>query len=400
MWIESTIAVKFMRQGRTQTALIMVGISVGVSVIVFITALILGLQSNIIARTLGTQSHIRVQPPDEKNIITPSRDGSVALVTEDKRAQRLRSILNWQDVRDTLDTLPEIKAVSPVVSGPAFGRKGEVFKSISILGIDPPRYEKIIPISTDIISGKFKVGAGDAVIGKILADDLGLRAGNKLRIESGDGRAAVVTIAGIFEIGVRDLDARFVYVDLKQAQSLLGLYGGINLIDLTVQDLFTAEATANRISRLTGLKAESWMQTNAQLVNALASQSLSTSIITFFVAVSVAFGIASVLAISVTQRTREIGILRAMGIRRSQILQVFLLQGALLGLIGSAIGASFGYLLEMAFNQFGPKLFYIEVPSYLISGAAAVATVVGILAALAPAWRASRLDPVQAIRYV
>ena len=400
MWIESTIAVKFMRQGRTQTALIMVGISVGVSVIVFITALILGLQSNIIARTLGTQSHIRVQPPDEKNIITPSRDGSVALVTEDKRAQRLRSILNWQDVRDTLDTLPEIKAVSPVVSGPAFARKGEVFKSISILGIDPPRYEKIIPISTDIVSGKFKVGAGDAVIGKILADDLGLRAGNKLRIESGDGRAAVVTIAGIFEIGVRDLDARFVYVDLKQAQSLLGLYGGINLIDLTVQDLFTAEATANRISRLTGLKAESWMQTNAQLVNALASQSLSTSIITFFVALSVAFGIASVLAISVTQRTREIGILRAMGIRRSQILQVFLLQGALLGLIGSAIGASFGYLLVMAFNQFGPKLFYIEVPSYLISGAAAVATVVGILAALAPAWRASRLDPVQAIRYV
>jgi lipoprotein-releasing system permease protein len=400
MWIESTIAVKFMRQGRTQTALIMVGISVGVSVIVFITALILGLQSNIIARTLGTQSHIRVQPPDEKNIITPSREGSVALVTEDKRAQRLRSILNWQDVRDTLDTLPEIKAVSPVVSGPAFARKGEVFKSISILGIDPPRYEKIIPISTDIISGKVKVGAGDAVIGKILADDLGLRAGNKLRIESGDGRAAVVTIAGIFEIGVRDLDARFVYVDLKQAQSLLGLYGGINLIDLTVQDLFAAEATANRISRLTGLKAESWMQTNAQLVNALASQSLSTSIITFFVALSVAFGIASVLAISVTQRTREIGILRAMGIRRSQILQVFLLQGALLGLIGSAIGASFGYLLVMAFNQFGPKLFYIELPSYLIGGATAVATVVGILAALAPAWRASRLDPVQAIRYV
>jgi lipoprotein-releasing system permease protein len=400
MWIESTIAVKFMRQGRTQTALIMVGISVGVAVIVFITALILGLQSNIIARTLGTQSHIRVQPPDEKNIITPSREGSVALVTEDKRAQRLRSILNWQDVRDTLDTLPEIKAVSPVVSGPAFARKGEVFKSISILGIDPPRYEKIIPISTDIISGRFKVGAGDAVIGRILADDLGLRAGNKLRIESGDGRAAVVTIAGIFEIGVRDLDARFVYVDLKQAQSLLGLYGGINLIDLTVQDLFAAEATANRISRLTGLKAESWMQTNAQLVNALASQSLSTSIITFFVALSVAFGIASVLAISVTQRTREIGILRAMGIRRSQILQVFLLQGGILGLIGSAIGASFGYALVMVFNQFGPKLFYIDVPSYLIGGATAVATVVGILAALAPAWRASRLDPVQAIRYV
>ena len=399
MWIESTIAVKFMRQGRTQTALIMVGISVGVSVIVFITALILGLQSNIIARTLGTQSHIRIQPPDEKNIISSPGPGTLALVTEDKRAQRLRSIINWQNVRDTLDTLPEIKAVSPVVSGPAFARKGEVYKSISILGIDPPRYEKIIPISTDIISGKFKVGAGDAVIGKLLADDLGLRAGNKLRLESGDGRSAIVTIAGIFEIGVRDLDARFVYVDLKQAQSLLGLYGGINLIDLTVHNLFAAEATALRIARLTGLKAESWMETNAQLMNALASQSLSTSIITLFVALSVAFGIASVLAISVTQRTREIGILRAMGIRRGQMLQVFLIQGALLGLFGSALGASFGYGLVMLFNEFGPKLFYIELPLSLIGGATAIATIVGILAALAPAWRASRLDPVQAIRY-
>ena len=89
-----------------------------------------------------------------------------------------------------------------------------------------------------------------------------------------------------------------------------------------------------------------------------------------------------------------------MGIRRSQMLQVFLLQGGLLGLIGSAVGASFGYGLVMAFNVFGPKLFYIELPTYLIGSATAIATVVGILAALAPAWRASRLDPVQAIRYV
>ena len=106
------------------------------------------------------------------------------------------------------------------------------------------------------------------------------------------------------------------------------------------------------------------------------------------------------LAISVTQRTREIGILRAMGIRRDQMLQVFLIQGALLGLFGSALGASFGYGLVMLFNEFGPKLFYIELPLSLIGGATAIATIVGILAALAPAWRASRLDPVQAIRYV
>ena len=400
MWIESSIAFKFMRQGRTQTALILVGISVGVSVIVFITALIMGLQSNIVERTLGTQSHIKVQPPDEKNKVLPMPEGVVGLTLEDKRAQRLRTIINWLEVRDTLDVLPEIKAVSPVVSGPAFARRGDVYKSISIIGIDPIRYEKIIPISKDIISGSFRVGAGDVVIGKLLADDLGLRAGNKLRIEAGLGRSAVVTIAGIFELGVRDIDSRFVYLDLKQAQSLLGLYGGVNQIDVTVNEIFKANAISARIGKLTGLKAESWMETNAQLMNALSSQSVSTTIITFFVGLSVALGIASVLAISVTQRTREIGILRAMGTRRAQMLQVFLIQGAILGLIGSLVGALLGYVLVWGFNTFGPKLFYIPLPLGLIPAAMTVATIAGVLSALAPAWRASRLDPVVAIRYV
>ncbi|QAU34931.1 ABC transporter permease [Janthinobacterium sp. 17J80-10] len=400
MWIETTIALKFLRQGLIQTALILVGIAVGVAVIVFVTTLITGLQSNIIGRTLGTQSHIRVEPPEEINRLAPHPQGTQVLLLEDKRAQRLRSINNWIQVRDTLDTLAEVTAVSPVIAGPAFARRGDVRKSISLLGIDPPRYQKIIPVSEDIIAGQFRVGAGDAVIGKLLAMELGMQVGNKLRLESGDGRAAIVTVAGIFELGVRELDLRYVYVDLKQAQSMLDLSGGITLIDLTVRDLFAADAVAERIGRLTGLKVESWMQTNAQLVNALRSQTLSTSMISFFVALSVAFGIASVLAISVTQRTREIGILRAMGIRRQQLLRVFLVQGGLLGFAGSAIGALAGAGLVWVFNTFGPKLFYIPLSLALIPMTMAAATVTGVLAAMVPAWRASRLNPVEAIRYV
>src|SRR5690606_1038405 len=113
------------------------------------------------------------------------------------------------------------------------------------------------------------------------------------------------------------------------------------------------------IASTTGLKSESWMQINSQLLNALQSQDMSSSMISFFVAVSVAFGIASVLAISVTQRTREIGILRAMGTRKAQILRVFLIQGALLGLIGSFVGSMVGWSLVWVFNEFGPKLFEI-----------------------------------------
>ena len=91
MWIEWNIAVKFLREGRSQTALILVGIAVGVSVIVFITALITGLQANIIERTLGTQAHIKIQSPDEVNRVLPAAVGTTQLVLEDKRPQRLRS---------------------------------------------------------------------------------------------------------------------------------------------------------------------------------------------------------------------------------------------------------------------------------------------------------------------
>lgn len=187
---------------------------------------------------------------------------------------------------------------------------------------------------------------------------------------------------------------------MKQVQTLLNLPGAATVIDLSIHELLAATDMAHDIIRLTGLQAESWMEMNSQLMNALQSQDLSSRLISFFVAISVAFGIASVLAISVTQRTREIGILRAMGIHRQQILWVFLLQGALVGLIGSAIGAMAGWSLVWAFNHFGPKFFDIEPSLTIIPFATVLATLTGMLAAIAPAWRASRLDPVKAIRYV
>jgi len=400
MWIESTIALRFLREGRAQTTLILIGIAVGVSVIVFIVALIRGLQGNIVDRTLGTQAHIKVEAPDEINRLAPLTDGTTRLVLETRRAQRLRSINNWQQVMAVLDRFPGVKAVSPVVSGPAFARRGNAVESVALVGMDPARYQRIIPLSEDIVAGRLTVGAGDAVIGRLLADDLGLRVGDKFRLVAGQGREAQVNIAGIFELGVRELDQRYVYLDLKQTQSLLDLPGGVTVIDLTVNDIFAAQDAARRIAALTGLKAESWLDTNAQLVNALRSQSMSTAMISFFVAVSVAFGIASVLSISVVQRTREIGILRAMGTRQQQMLKVFLVQGAVLGLSGSTLGAVAGYGLVWVFNTFGPKLFYIPVSPTLVPMAMAIATITGTVAAAVPARRAARLDPVVAIRHV
>lgn len=400
MWVEWTIATRFLREGRAQSTLILVGIAVGVAVIVFLTALINGLQGNIIDRTLGTQAHIKVQPAEETNRILAPADGTVHLVLENRRAQRLRSINNWQQVLVVLDALDQVTAASPVISGPAFARRGEAIESVALVGIDAERYQRIIPISDDIVAGRFRIGAGDTVIGSQLAADLGLGVGDKLRLDGGQGRETVVNVAGIFELGVRELDARYVYLDMKQAQSLLDLPGAATVIDVTVDDIFAAEAVAGRIARLTGVKAESWMETNAQLMNALRSQSLSTQMISVFVALSVALGIASVLSVSVVQRTREIGILRAMGTTRAQMLRVFLVQGGLFGLAGSVVGGLAGYGLVGAFNTFGPKLFFIPVDPWLPVFAALLATVTGIVAAAVPARRAARLDPVEAIRHV
>ena len=400
MWTEWTIATRFLREGRAQSTLILVGIAVGVAVIVFITALITGLQGNIVERTLGTQAHIKLSAPDEVNRIVPPADGRVQLVLETRRAQRLRSINNWQQLRDVLDGLAEVTAVSPIISGPAFARRGAALQSVALVGIDPVRYQRILPVQDDIVAGVFRVGAGDAVIGIQLAKDLGLDVGDKLRLETGQGGDSVMNVAGIFELGVRELDARYVYLDMSQTQSLLNLPGAATSIDLTVTDIFRADSVAIRIRRLTGQKVESWMESNAQLLNALQSQSLSTRMISLFVALSVALGIASVLSVSVVQRTREIGILRAIGTTRAQMLRVFLIQGALFGLLGSLLGGLSGCALVWVFNNFGPKLFYIPVPPLLLLAATAVATITGIIAAAIPARRAARLDPVEAIRHV
>ena len=400
MWIEWQIATRFLREGKTQSLLILVGIAVGVAVLVFLTALVSGLQNNIIHRTLGTQAHIRIEPPRERNLIAPPPAGSVQLLLESQRAQRLRSINNWQQVRDLLETMPALSGVSPLIAGPAFARRGQASMSVTLLGIDPSRYRRIVDLEDAIVQGQFRLHAEDALIGSQLAADLGLRVGDKLRLDAGQGSERVVSVAGIFQLGVRELDARYVYLNMQQVQSLLQLPGAASSLDIKLHDLFEAQAIAIHLQRLTGLKVQSWMETNTQLTNALQSQRLSTRMVGLFVALSVSLGIASVLAVSVVQRTREIGILRAMGAGRQQIRRVFLLQGAILGLLGALLGSLSSYGLVAIFNTFAANLFSIPVDVWLPLMATLLATLTGVLSAAIPARRAAALNPVEAIRYV
>jgi lipoprotein-releasing system permease protein len=210
-------------------------------------------------------------------------------------------------------------------------------------------------------------------------------------------------VTALVDLGVRELNRRTVIVPLRAAQSLVGLPGGATNLDLTLVDVWTAADLSAELARRYPYKVESWQQLNAQLVSALNAQSVSTTLIRGVVMIVVVLGIASVLVVSVMQKRREIGILRAMGATQGQILRVFLLQGALVGAAGSALGVLLAVVLIWAFTTFvkgsdGLPLFSITLAPALAVRIALIATACGVLAAVAPARRAAALDPAQAIR--
>jgi lipoprotein-releasing system permease protein len=402
--IELILALRFLREGRMQSFLLVGGVTMGVGVIVFLTSLITGLQQSIVAKTLGTQSHVVMRPPDDeaRPVMTGNDRVAVASLIE-RRAQRLRSILQWQQIMRELGRNPEVTAVSPLVSGSSFAFRGSASKSVALMGIDPDLYTRIVPMAQFIREGEFRVTGNDAAIGLDLARELGASLGDKIRLVTADGRSETITVVGIFDVGIRDLNRRWVFITLRSAQNLLDLIGGVSSIDVTVRDIFRAEKLGERFATQTGLTAESWMKTNAQLLVGLRSQSASSYLIQFFVIVAVAFGIASVLVVSVVQKGREIGILRAMGSTSRRILRIFLIQGGLVGLVGSLFGSGMGALLVSFFastarNADGTQIFPVVLETHMFVTASLVATLTGLVAAAAPAFRAARLDPVVAIR--
>lgn len=405
MPFEVRVALRFLKEGHTQTHLILSGIGVGVGVIIFLSALIGGLQDSLIERTLGTQAHVVVRAPEDA--VRPIAQGAPGLAVASRLempAQRLRSIVGAPQTLGLLRALPRVGAATPVVSGAAFALRGLANRSVVLRGVEPATYRDIIDLGPKTISGEFRVDGTNAVIGVELASALGVAVGDKVRIETPQGRADVFLVAGVFDVGNKDLNERWVFVSLRAAQTLLDLAGGISSIELKVDEIFAAEEVASEIASRTGLTADSWMKLNRQLLVGLRSQSASSWMIQFFVVVAVALGIASVLVVSVVQKSREIGILKAMGTRTAQIERIFLLQGAVLGLAGSAVGIAVGTALSLLFaslakNPDGSPTFPVNLSLGLYLAASAVATATGLLAAVAPARRAARLDPADVIRY-
>jgi lipoprotein-releasing system permease protein len=399
-WIAAS---RFLREGRLQTILIIFGVAIGVGVIIFMSAALAGQQANVIRRVLSAQAHIVLLPP--KEVARPLREGTgvAAAAIVQKPFQRIRSIDQWQRIVADVESMASVSAVSPMASGSMLALRGEATRAVTVSGVDAERYFRIVPLPEKIVAGRARLNAEDIVIGTDLAIELGVAVGDKLRIQPSTGEGVTLTITGIVDLGSKGANLRNTYVALHTAQALLGLVGGVTSIDLTVPDIYAAEVVAQAIQAATGVQADSWIKTNTQLYIAINAQIVANTSIRFFVGLAIAFGIAAVLIVSVMQKSKEIGILRAMGASQGQILRVFLIQGGALGLAGSFFGSALGALAILLWgalvkNPDGTPLFPLELDPLLFVGAAVLAMLTGVAAALAPALRGARLDPVVAIR--
>jgi lipoprotein-releasing system permease protein len=272
-----------------------------------------------------------------------------------------------------------------------------------LTGIDAVSFYRIIQLPNYVIAGKSDLSSEDIIVGVELAKNLGATLGDKINVQSANGAATSLRIVGILDLGNKGVNQRNAYVTLRTGQALIGMIGGVTAIEVTVKDIYAAETMARRIQGANYVEADSWIVTNAQFFTAVHAQETSNSLIRVFVALSVAFGIAAVLVVSVIQRSKDIGILRAMGASRGQIQRVFLIQGALLAFVGSLIGSAMGagaliYWHAVARQADGTELFPLILDRSLFVYTSLLATFTGVLAAAAPALRAARLDPVEAIR--
>ena len=392
------IAIRYLTASKAQTALLVLGVAVGVFIFIFMSALIGGLAEFILSRTVGDIAHITIQAEDtDPALLLPAAGVLFVPQKSTLRAAQLRNIDGFVPL---IAALPGVRAVSPQINGSGFLTRGAQAMQISINGVEPGLESAIINLDGYLVSGTARLAAGSVMLGTTLADDMDLRLGQTVRMTSTTGIDTVLTLTGLYEIGSGGADGRTAYVSLGTARTLFAMPQGVTRIEIKLADIDAADTVTRRIVALTGLDAKSWTDGAEQLMQALDAQAQTGYVLKTFALITIIIGVASSLLLSTYRRRPEIGIMRAMGAGRGFVVFVFVTQGALVGLLGGLSGAALGYLALLPFPsrdafQAGTLPIDITQGSY---GLAIVLTVIGaILASILPARSAARVDPVTAI---
>lgn len=384
MKISFKIALRFLKSTKGQTALIALGIAVGVSVQIFIGSLIQGLQKSLIDKTVGNSSQI-----------TLSSD------TSDRLMSDYNSIVDRIKESDS-----RIKNVSVVSDSPALIKTDLKTYSVLVRGMSIDDSDKIYNLKDSIYEGKVPSNKFETLVGKDLKEELNLNLNDKIDLITNSGDVKTLIVTGFYDLKVASINKAWLITDLSSAKELFSTGDKITGIEMQVTDVFKADEIATVIDsniNRSDIKVDNWKDQNASLLSGLNGQSISSYMIQVFVMVSVILGIASVLIITVVQKSKQIGILKAMGIKDSQSSLIFLFEGFLLGLMGAILGVALGLGLSFIFTKFalnpdGTPVVELYINYNFIIISAVIALIASTLAALIPARGSSKLNPIEVIR--
>ncbi|MBN2853447.1 MAG: ABC transporter permease [Clostridia bacterium] len=380
------IAVRFLKSNKGQTLLIILGIAIGVSVQIFIGSLIQGLQKGLIDKTIGNSSQI-----------------TITSTTEDARIYEYDALINTIKSTDS-----DIQTVSVSLDNAAFVEFNGNSQSLLVRGFEIDEANGIYDFTERVVEGTYPINENDIILGIDLKDEYGIEINDKVKITTYNQDVRDLTVVGFFDFKVAALNTSWGIVTLETAASLFNIENSITSIEIKLNNsmVFSADEIALKLQDKINnpeLKITNWKVQNESLLSGLQGQDISSYMIQVFVMISVVLGIASVLAITVIQKSKQIGILKAMGIRNSLTSYIFLFEGMILGFFGALLGILFGLGLSFAFTKFAlnpdgtPVIaLYINYSFVMISGA--IAVVASILAALIPALRSSKLNPIDIIR--
>ena len=399
MRFDLKVALRYLTSNRLQSALLIGGVAIAVTVFTFNAALINGLAEFQIDRVVGSSSHVTIEPATPRPAIAPAPEGTERLVVSQVALERREQIKQWRSVERIIETLPGVTGVSYNIVGTGLVTRGEQTLPVSLKGVEPARLSAIAPIDRTLVEGEARLGLNDVLIGRKLALDLGIGVGQPIFITSNQGRERTLTVRGLYSTGVDSLDGRLAYVNLDTARVMFDLPEGLTEIELKLADIYAARNIARQLADTTGLEAVAWMDRNQRLREALEGQGNSGNIIKMFTLITIIVGVASALLLTTFRRRPEIGIMRSFGISQRFVLSVFMLQGALIGIIGSLVGCFLGWGFSTLLASAGDGTRRLPVDPSLgqYDVALLLAAAASIAAALWPARAASRIDPVEAI---
>lgn len=376
------IAVRFLKSSKIQTFIIVIGIAIAVSVQIFIGLLSQGLEKSLLSKVVGSFVHIS---------ITSSKENIEA----------------WKGVRDKIKVLDSnITTVAPVVDQYTFITLDNKKRNVQVRGFLTEDINALYDMKSKIYEGKMISKSGQALMGKDLKNKLNISIGDKIDIINFQGVKTQLTIAGFYDLGAVKLNSAWIITDLNTAQSLSGLGDKITSMEISVKDAYNADYIGSKIEKSLkdkNLKVENWKEQNKFVASAIVGQKICSIIIQFFVLLAAVLSIMSILNISVVQKYKQIGILKAMGIKDASAGLIFLLEAFILGALGTCVGILFTLLYIKGFNRYivtsdGKPIVNIIINNRFIIVSSLISVGSSILSAIFPALKSFRLSAMEVIK--